>query len=154
MKSDGSESDWGRVTEWDPFGQVRFQWYPGREPETALVAMTRNNEPQIPTTPIKTNLPRRRSPRTRPFNVEAKIGPSRGTISSAPTLKSRFRNNRYSHPDHAIGKLVLSVVVRQSCGLFQPPKPSWRRRIRIILFPFLNLQPVQPVSCLSFCDLT
>ena len=34
VKSDGSESDWGRVTEWDPFGRVRFQWYPGREPET------------------------------------------------------------------------------------------------------------------------
>ena len=35
VKSDGSESDWGRVTEWDPFGRVRFQWHPGREPETA-----------------------------------------------------------------------------------------------------------------------
>lgn len=32
---DGSESEWGRVLAWKPFELVTFQWYPGREPDSA-----------------------------------------------------------------------------------------------------------------------
>jgi hypothetical protein len=32
---DGSQSEWGRVLAWEPFRKVSFQWYPGREPDTA-----------------------------------------------------------------------------------------------------------------------
>jgi len=31
----GSQSEWGRVVAWEPFHKVVFQWYPGREPDTA-----------------------------------------------------------------------------------------------------------------------
>ena len=49
--------------------------------------------------------------RPKPVAPAARIGPSRGQSFFDPTLKSRFRNNRDSYPDHAIGKLVLSGVV-------------------------------------------
>ena len=32
---DGSQSEWGRVLTWEPYRLVSFQWYPGREPDTA-----------------------------------------------------------------------------------------------------------------------
>lgn len=31
---DGSQSDWGRVTEFDPPASLGFTWHPGRTPET------------------------------------------------------------------------------------------------------------------------
>ena len=78
-----------------------------------------------PATPIKTNSPRRRFSRSRLFNVEAKIGQSRETNFSDPTLKSRVLNNRNTHPRHGIGKLVLSGVVHHAGGLLGSSKPSW-----------------------------
>jgi uncharacterized protein YndB with AHSA1/START domain len=32
---DGSESEWGKVLVWQPYELVKFQWYPGRAPDTA-----------------------------------------------------------------------------------------------------------------------
>jgi len=32
---DGSQSEWGKVLTWEPFHRIVFQWYPGREPDTA-----------------------------------------------------------------------------------------------------------------------
>ena len=32
---DGSQSEWGKVLAWEPFRRIVFQWYPGREPDTA-----------------------------------------------------------------------------------------------------------------------
>lgn len=32
---DGSQAEWGKVVAWEPFHKVVFQWYPGREPDTA-----------------------------------------------------------------------------------------------------------------------
>jgi uncharacterized protein YndB with AHSA1/START domain len=32
---DGTQSEWGRVLTWEPYQKVSFQWYPGREPDTA-----------------------------------------------------------------------------------------------------------------------
>lgn len=31
---DGSQSEWGRILVWEPYHKVKFQWYPGRAPET------------------------------------------------------------------------------------------------------------------------
>lgn len=36
MKNE-EEAEWGKVTVWDPFQKVAFQWYPDRTPETAQV---------------------------------------------------------------------------------------------------------------------
>jgi uncharacterized protein YndB with AHSA1/START domain len=44
---DGSQSEWGRVLTWEPHQQVSFQWYPGREPDTAQVVRVTFSE--IPT---------------------------------------------------------------------------------------------------------
>ena len=38
---DGTEHEWGRVTEWDPPRQLAYTWYPGREPETGQVVEVR-----------------------------------------------------------------------------------------------------------------
>ena len=35
VMENGEESEWGRVTEWDPPETVAFEWYPGRTSETA-----------------------------------------------------------------------------------------------------------------------
>lgn len=32
---DGTESEWGRVTAWEPSHTVSFYWYPGQAPDTA-----------------------------------------------------------------------------------------------------------------------
>ena len=32
---DGTESDWGRVTEWDVPAQIAFTWHPGRHADSA-----------------------------------------------------------------------------------------------------------------------
>ena len=32
---DGSQSEWGKVLAWEPFHRIVFQWYPGRQPDTA-----------------------------------------------------------------------------------------------------------------------
>jgi uncharacterized protein YndB with AHSA1/START domain len=34
---DGTENEWGRVTEWDPPRRLAYSWYPGRGSETAQV---------------------------------------------------------------------------------------------------------------------
>lgn len=44
---DGSQSEWGRVMTWEPHHKVVFQWYPGREPDTAQVVTVTFRE--IPT---------------------------------------------------------------------------------------------------------
>jgi len=41
---DGSQSEWGKVLAWEPFHQVIFQWYPGREPDTAQEVMVTFSE--------------------------------------------------------------------------------------------------------------
>jgi uncharacterized protein YndB with AHSA1/START domain len=38
---DGTEHEWGRVTEWDPPRRLAYTWYPGREPETGQVVEVR-----------------------------------------------------------------------------------------------------------------
>lgn len=35
VMTDGTESEWGKVLAWKPFELITFQWYPGREPDTA-----------------------------------------------------------------------------------------------------------------------
>jgi len=32
---DGTQSEWGKILAWEPFHKVSFQWYPGRQPDTA-----------------------------------------------------------------------------------------------------------------------
>ena len=32
---DGSQSEWGKVLVWQPYDLVKFNWYPGRTPDTA-----------------------------------------------------------------------------------------------------------------------
>jgi uncharacterized protein YndB with AHSA1/START domain len=32
---DGRQVEWGRVLDWQPYHLLRFQWYPGRTPDTA-----------------------------------------------------------------------------------------------------------------------
>lgn len=39
--NDGSEHEWGRVTEWEPPGRVVYTWYPGRGPETGQTVEVR-----------------------------------------------------------------------------------------------------------------
>jgi uncharacterized protein YndB with AHSA1/START domain len=36
---DGSQAEWGKVLVWEPFRKISFQWYPGREPDTAQEVM-------------------------------------------------------------------------------------------------------------------
>jgi len=33
-RADGTTSDWGVVTAWEPPGRVAFTWHPGREPDS------------------------------------------------------------------------------------------------------------------------
>lgn len=41
---DGSQSEWGRVTLWEPFHKVSFYWYPGRTSDTAQEVMVTFSE--------------------------------------------------------------------------------------------------------------
>jgi len=34
IMQDGTQSDWGRVLAWEPYGKVSFTWHPGRTPDT------------------------------------------------------------------------------------------------------------------------
>jgi hypothetical protein len=34
-QADGTTSDWGRLTVWDPPNRLAFTWHPGRDPEAA-----------------------------------------------------------------------------------------------------------------------
>jgi uncharacterized protein YndB with AHSA1/START domain len=38
---DGTETEWGRITEWNPPHRLAYTWYPGRGPETAQVIEVR-----------------------------------------------------------------------------------------------------------------
>ena len=41
---DGGQSEWGKVLVWEPHHRVGFQWYPGREPDTAQEVMVTFSE--------------------------------------------------------------------------------------------------------------